>query len=143
MFLLDTNVISELTKPAPSAAVLGWFAATPAQQIFLSTVTLCEIQLGLALMPVGKRRDALVLAADALVQIDFAGRCLNLDTRCAPVYGQLAAQQHARGRTCSVEDAMIAAVAITNEMLLVTRNTKDFEGIAGLALVNPWLVASG
>jgi toxin FitB len=142
MFLIDTNVISELSKPLPSPAVLNWFATTPAQQIYISSVTLCEIEFGLALMPVGKRRDALLSATRELVRIDFEGRCLNLDAHCAAAYGQLAAQQQHNGRACSTEDAMIAAIALTNKLVLVTRNTKDFEGIALLRMVDPWATLS-
>ncbi len=138
MYLIDTNVISELTKPAPSASVLEWFATTPVQQIYICAVTVCEIELGLSLMPAGKRRDALRAAINGLVQEDFASRCLNLDARCAPLYGELAANQQRLGRTSSAEDAMIAAIALTNKLKLVTRNTKDFEDIKGLTLVNPW-----
>lgn len=139
MFLLDTNVISELNKPLPSAAVLNWFARTPSQQIYISSVTLCEIEFGLALMPAGKRRDALLASMRDLVQIDFEGRCLNLNANCASVYGSLAAKQQKNGRTCSTEDAMIAAIALTNKFTLATRNTKDFEGIVGLRVVDPWI----
>ena len=142
MFLIDTNVISELSKPLPSAAVLNWFATTPAQQIYISSVTLCEIELGLALMPAGKRKDALLSATQELVRIDFDGRCLNLDAHCAAAYGQLAAQQQHNGRACSTEDAMIAAIALTNKLVLVTRNTKDFEGIMGLRVIDPWATLS-
>ena len=139
MYLIDTNVISELTKPAPSAPVLGWFANTPVQHIYISSVTLCEMQLGLALLPTGKRRRALTVAIEALVREDFAQRCLSLDARCAPLYGKLAAKQKQRGMPCSAEDAMIAAIALANQFTLVTRNTKDFEGMDGLVLLNPWL----
>ena len=138
MYLIDTNVISELTKPAPSAAVLGWFANTPVQHIYISSVTLCEMQLGLALLPTGKRKRALTMATDALIQEDFAQRCLSLDARCAPLYGALAARQQQNGTPCSAEDAMIAAIALVNQFTLVTRNTKDFEGMDGLVLLNPW-----
>ena len=138
MYLIDTNVISELTKPAPSAAVLGWFANTPVQHIYISSVTLCEMQLGLALLPPGKRKRALTIATDALVQEDFVQRCLSLDARCAPLYGKLAARQQQRGAPCSAEDALIAAIALANQFTLVTRNTKDFEDIDGLVLINPW-----
>ena len=141
MYLIDTHVISELTKPAPSAAVLGWFANTPVQHIYISSVTLCEMQLGLALLPISKRRRALTVAIEALVQEDFAQRCLSLDARCAPLYGELAAKQQQRGTPCSAEDAMIAAIALAHQFTLVTRNTKDFEGIDGLVLLNPWLLA--
>lgn len=138
MYLIDTNVISELTKPSPSAAVLKWFATTPVQQIYISAVTVCEIELGLSLMAAGKRRDALRAATDGMVQEDFANRCLNLDGRCAPLYGQLAASLQRLGRASSVEDAMIAAIALANKLTLVTRNITDFEDIKGLTLVNPW-----
>ncbi len=138
MFLLDTNVISELNKPLPSPAVLDWFARTPAQQIYISNVTLCEIEFGLALLPAGKRRDALLSSTRDMVSIDFEGRCLSLNANCAQVYGSLAAKHQKNGRACSTEDAMIAAIALTNKFTLVTRNTKDFEGIGGLKLVNPW-----
>lgn len=138
MYLIDTNVISELTKPSPSAAVLKWFATTPVQQIYISAITLCEIELGLSLMPTGKRKDALRAATHGMVQEDFANRCLHLDARCAPLYGQLAASQQRLGRPSSTEDAMIAAIALANKLTLVTRNTKDFEDIKGLTLVNPW-----
>ena len=138
MFLIDTNVISELTKTAPSPAVLNWFANTPAQQIYISSVTLCEIEFGLALMPAGKRRDALLSSTRELVRTDFEGRCLSLNADCAAAYGSLAAKQQKNGRACSTEDAMIAAIAITNKFTLVTRNTKDFENIVSLRLVDPW-----
>ncbi len=139
MFLIDTNVISELNKPLPSPAVLDWFARTPAQQIYISSVTLCEIEFGLALIPAGKRRDTLRTSMRELVRIDFEGRCLSLNADCAEAYGSLAARQQKDGRASSTEDAMIASIAITNSFTLVTRNTKDFEGVEGLQIVNPWI----
>jgi toxin FitB len=138
MYLLDTNVISELTKPLPNPAVLNWFAATPANQIYISSVTLCEIEFGLALMPASKRRDALLSSTRELVRVDFEGRCLSLDVNCAAAYGQLAAKQQLNGRACSTEDAMIASMALTHKFVLVTRNTKDFDGIADLKIIDPW-----
>ena len=139
MYLIDTNVISELTKPAPNPAVVDWFANTPLQSVYISAVTLCEMQRGLALMPAGKRKNALKKATEALVQEDFSQRCLSLDARCAPLYGELAAKQQQNGTPCSAEDAMIAAIALAHQFTLVTRNTKDFAGISDLVLFNPWL----
>ena len=112
MYLIDTNIISELTKPDPNPAVVNWFANTPLQSVYISAVTLCEMQRGLALIPAGKRKNALKIATDAVIQEDFAQRCLSLDARCAPVYGKLAAGQQQQGRACSAEDAMIAAIAL-------------------------------
>ena len=139
MYLIDTNVISELAKPDPNPAVVNWFANTPLQSVYISAVTLCEMQRGLALIPAGKRKNALKIATDAVIQEDFAQRCLSLDARCAPVYGKLAAGQQQQGRACSAEDAMIAAIALANQLTLVTRNIKDFEGMDGLVLLNLWL----
>ena len=138
MYLLDTNVISELTKQLPSPAVLAWFATTPAEQIYVSSVSLSEMALGLALMPRDKRHAALLAATNTLVQEEFDGRCLSFDARAAAQYGPLATARQLQGRPCSVEDAMIAAIALANQCALVTRNTKDFQGIAGLKLVDPW-----
>lgn len=138
MYLIDTNVISELTKPTPNSAVIEWFANTAVQSVYISAVTLCELQRGVGVLPAGRRKSALKVAIEALVQEDFAQRCLNLDARCAPLYGQIAAGQQQKGRVCSVEDAMIAAIALANQFTLVTRNTKDFKGITGLALLDPW-----
>ena len=138
MYLIDTNVISELTKPLPDPIVVDWFANTPIQSVYISAVTLCEMHRGLALMPAGKRKNALKIALDAVIQEDFAQRCLSLDARCAPVYGSLAAGQQQRGLPCSAEDAMIASIALANQFTLVTRNTKDFQGIGNLVLLNPW-----
>ena len=138
MFLLDTNVISEFTKPAPNPLVLAWFAATPPQAIYICSVTVCEIALGLEPMPKGKRRSALTAATQALLENEFDGRCLSLDARCATAYGALVAQRERQGRPCSAEDGMIAAIALTNQYALVTRNTKDFAGINDLRLIDPW-----
>ena len=138
MYLIDTNIISELTKPAPNPAVVAWFANTSLQSVYISAVTLCEMQRGLALMPAGKRKNALKIATDAVIQEDFSQRCLSLDARCARVYGSVAAGQQQQGRACSAEDAMIASIALAHQLTLVTRNTKDFEGIDGLVMLNPW-----
>ncbi len=138
MYLIDTNVISELAKPAPDSAVIKWFASTSVQNIYVSAITLCELQRGLAMLPAGKRKNALTSAIEGLIQEDFAQRCLGLDARCAPLFGELAAKQQKNGRPCTTEDAMIAAIALANQLVLVTRNTKDFAGIDGLVLLNPW-----
>ena len=86
-----------------------------AEQIFISSVTLCEIEFGLALIPAGKRRDALIAATGELLRTDFEGRCVNFDANCAALFSQLAARQQQNGRACNTEDAMIAAIAMNNK----------------------------
>lgn len=142
MILLDTNVLSELTRPQPHAAALAWIDSQPGQDLFISAVTRAEIEFGISLLPAGRRKDGLRSAAAQLFA-EFSGRCLPFDERSAPHYGALraarerAAREHA-GRPMDVEDAQIAAIALANGLTLATRNTGDFSGINGLSLVNPF-----
>lgn len=138
MILLDTNVLSELMRPHPDANVLKWFDHQPAAGLWISAITRAEIELGIALLPSGKRRQALVDAADAMFGEDFKGRCLPFDEQAAGHYAVIVGQRTLLGKPITVEDAQIAAIAISNELTLVTRNVKDFVGIEDLVIVNPW-----
>lgn len=138
MILLDTNVLSEFMRPCPASCVVQWLDDQPANTLYTSAVTQAEIELGLALMPTGKRQRELTIAAKAMFDEDFAGRCLPFDAAAASQYAQLVAACSSRGRPISLEDAQIAAIALAGGMVLATRNTKDFEAISGLRLINPW-----
>lgn len=137
MILLDTNILSELMKTAPDAAVLKWMDSYPASNYYISAVTKGEIELGIALLPDGKRKAGLQTAA-GLMFGDFPGRCLAFDSAAAANYAVVVSRRTGIGRPVSIEDAQIAAIAITHNMLLATRNIKDFENIEGLKIVNPW-----
>lgn len=137
-FLLDTNVLSELMRESPAPAVLQWFAGRAASLLHTSTVTQAEVLAGIALLPAGKRRDTLAQAAQQIFKEDFGGRCVAFDSAAAEHYALLRAQRQHAGQPIHTEDAQIAAIALAAGMALVTRNTKDFAGIDGLALVNPW-----
>lgn len=141
MILLDTNVLSEFMRPQPAVAVVAWLDQQPADEVYTSAITRAEIELGLLRMPPGKRQQALSQAAAAMFAEDFAGRCLPFDEDAAQGYARIVAARMRAGRPISVEDAQIAAIALTHRMALATRNTADFEGIDGLEVVNPW--ASG
>lgn len=141
MILLDTNVLSEFMRPQPSAAVVAWLDAQSADSVWISAISRAEIELGLALMPAGQRQTALTQAAQAMFDQDFAGRCLPFDERAALHYGALVAQRTRMGRPISTEDTQIAAIALAHHLTLATRNEPDFEGIDGLAVVNPWLTS--
>lgn len=136
--LLDTNVVSELMRPQPDPKVMAWFAGQAQRQFFISAITQAEIQLGIALLPKGKRRDDLTLAAQTMFAEDFRDHCLAFDAQAADHYGLLVAKRIRAGKPISVEDAQIAAVALGHNLPLVTRNTKDFAGIERMALINPW-----
>lgn len=141
-FLLDTNVLSELMRERPDTDVLDWFAHNAQATMRTSSVTQAEILTGIALLPAGKRRMALALAAEQMFEQDFAGHCLVFDTAAAKHYALIVAARTRQGQPISTEDAQIAAIALASGLSIATRNTKDFEHIEGLALVNPWLSAS-
>jgi len=136
--LLDTNVLSELMRPKPAAEVLVWFERQQGASFFVSAITRAEILLGIALLPTGKRRDSLAAATEQMFDEDFAGYSLAFDGNCVTEYALLVAERTRSGHSISTEDGQIAAIALSHDLPLATRNGKDFKGIAGLTLLNPW-----
>ena len=137
MIVLDTNVVSELMKSAPEPAVMAWIDAIPGATMFLSAVTQAEILYGVALVPEGKRREGLALAARTAFESYFRGRILPFDSEAAEVFAELAAGRRRAGRPISQADAQIAAIARSRGAVLATRNVPDFEG-CGVEIVDPW-----
>lgn len=137
MIVLDTNVVSELMKPGPAPAVIGWFRDYPAARLFITAVTQAEILLGLELLPRGKRRTALESAANLMFEDDFAGHVLPFDSAAASVYAKIVAARQKAGRPISQFDAQIASIALSRGAAVATRNLPDFEG-CGLELLDPW-----
>ena len=138
-FLLDSNVLSELMRTAPAPQVYNWFANHSDDQIYVSSISQAEIWAGIAALPQGKRRNALADAAQMLLETDMADRCLVFGAAAAKHYAIIYANRRRMGRPISTEDAQIAAIALAEDLTLLTRNTQDFEGIEGLFVVNPWL----
>jgi len=138
MILLDTNVLSELMRPNPNDGVVEWLDALPDDDVWISAVTVGEIQLGLALLPEGRRKQILTGLAEEMLSEEFAEKCLPFDYQAAGEYAKIVATRSRQGRPITVEDAQIAAIALTADLALATRNTKDFMGIEGLKLINPW-----
>ena len=136
--LLDTNVLSELMRSQPDKSVMDWFEGRAGDVFYISAITQAEIMLGVSLLPVGKRRDTLVAAADGMFSQDFAGRCLPFDASGAACYAAIVSGRRSAGLTTSTEDALIAAIALAHGYPLATRTTKDFLHIDGLTLYNPW-----
>ena len=135
--LLDTNVLSELLRAAPSAEVLAWFARQAPESLFVSAVTQAEMLMGARLMPDGRRKVQLQSALDAMFADDFADRIWPFDSRAAAAYAAVVATRRTAGRPISQFDAQIAAIAFCQQAGLATRKTADFEG-CGLVLVDPW-----
>ncbi len=137
MLVLDTNVISELMKASPSPRVTEWWSQQQSAELFTTTVTMAEILYGIEILPKGKRRDSLLLEAEAVFMQDLAGRILPFDEEAARAFAEIAAQRRAEGRPVAELDAQIAAIARSRRAILATRNTSDFEG-CGVHLANPW-----
>lgn len=137
MLILDTNVVSELMKPAPSDALLLWFQDTPPEPLALTSVTVAELRYGIAVLPEGKRKARLGQAVTDMLAQEFPGLVLPFDQAAAEQYGALAAMHRAAGHNPGQADVMIAAIAAAHGAGVATRNLKDFEGL-GLRLLNPF-----
>lgn len=135
--LLDTNVLSEVTRPAPDARVLEWLDGLDEDRSFISVVSIAEIRRGVALMDEGRKREALAewLARDLPQR--FEQRVLSVDEPVALAWGDLMGLAKRQGRGLSSMDGLIAATAIARQLTLATRNAKDFEGF-GIELFDPW-----
>ncbi|WP_266030933.1 type II toxin-antitoxin system VapC family toxin [Brucella intermedia] len=136
--LLDTNVLSEVTRPSPDTHVLGWLDRLDEDRTFISVVSIAEIRRGVALMDEGRRRNSLTewLARDLPQR--FEQRVLPVDEAVALAWGNLMGLAKRRGRGLSSMDGLIGATAIAQSLTLATRNIKDFDGL-GIDLYNPWM----
>jgi hypothetical protein len=135
-YLLDTNIISNVVKPSPSASLVAWLGEQSDEDLFISSLTLAEIRRGVLEKPAGKRRDRLeawFLGPEG-PQALFAGRVLPFDEGAALIWARLMADGKAKGMPRSGLDTIIAAVAEANGCVVVTDNEKDF---AGVQVVNP------
>ena len=137
MIILDTNVLSEFMRVAPSPVVMDWVGQQEASELFVTTITQAEVYYGLALLPVGKRRGDLERAARLMFEQDFEGRILTFDSAAAVEYAVVASLRRQVGKPIAQADAQIAAIALANNAMLATRNIPDFVDCQ-LILVNPW-----
>ena len=139
MILLDTNILSEIMRPTPDQVVEAWIGQQPPASLFISTITEAELRYGAALMPKGRRRDAVSAAIEGMITEDFHGRILAFDSTATNFYAVIAANRRTSGRPITPFDAQIAAIARSRGATLATRNVADFEG-CGIEIVNPWSV---
>jgi toxin FitB len=137
LIVLDTNVVSELLRPAPDPAVLQWLDTQPTDTLYLCSVVTGELLYGVARLPEGRRKQHLAQSLQATIQEDFNLRVLPFDLEASLIYAECAARRESLGQPISMADAQIAATCLRHDAALATRNVRDFEGI-GLALINPW-----
>lgn len=137
MIVLDTNVVSEPLRSEPDPAVLAWLNAQEPQTLYLTTINLAELLAGVALLPAGRRRDALAHALSTQVVALFGGRILPFDTKAAEIFATTHASAQAQGNSIGFADCAIATIAAANGFALASRNTRDFKG-AGVEVIDPW-----
>ena len=141
MIILDTNVLSELMRPAPNSAVEVFIDSQPITSLFTTTIVQAEIFAGIALMPEGRRRSAAETYARRLFVEKLAGRVLPFDDAAAAAYPSIVLRRRTLGRPLPGLDGLIAAIARSRSGIVATRNVRDFEG-CGIDVVDPW-TASG
>lgn len=137
MIVLDTNVLWELLAPSPAPAVIAWLAAQPTASVFTTVVTEAEILCGLALLPEGRRRQALEMAVKPIFADDLAGRVLTFDRHAAESYAVIVAHRLAIGQPISQFHAQIAAIAVSRGASVATADVTDFAE-TGAVIINPW-----
>ena len=137
MVVLDTNVVSELMRPAPDPTVEAWVTGRAVATLFFSAVGEAELLYGVAIMSAGQRRDALASEIEAMLREDFAGRVLPFDSEAARAYAEIAAARRGDGRPVSQADVQIASIACSRGMAVATRNVRDFADM-GIDIIDPW-----
>ncbi|QYA08740.1 type II toxin-antitoxin system VapC family toxin [Agrobacterium larrymoorei] len=135
--LLDTNILSEVTKPRPNETVLNWLHGLDEDRTFISIVSIAEIRRGDALMDSGKKHDALNEWLTYDLPQRFKNRIIPVEELVARAWGDLMALAKRSGRGLASMDGLIGATAVAHQLTLATRNAKDFEGF-GIDIIDPW-----
>ncbi len=137
-YLLDTCVISELTKPTPNENVIEWLNITPNDRLFLSVITIGEIRKGLTKLPDSKRKADLTNWLNTLLE-DYQNRIYPISLTVAENWGVIQGHAEKEGKSMSSIDSLIASIAYTHNLVLVTRNESDFQA-SNLPIQNPWIL---
>ncbi len=132
-FLVDANVLSEVTKPEPQAAVVDWLQRHE-PQLAVNGIVLGEIRFGILLLPAGKRRDRLQFWFEEVVA---RIHCLPWEAATGLRWAELLADLRRKGRAMPIKDSLIAATALEHDLLVVSRNRRDFE-LAGVEVLDPF-----
>lgn len=137
MIILDTNVISEPMKIDGNTVVQAWLDTQIAETLFLTTVGLSQLLLGIEILPVGKRKQAPAADLGDRIRVLFEPRILPFDQKAAEAYAKLIARSREAGNAISVIDGQIAAIAVVHDFAVATRDVEPFEA-AGVTVINPW-----
>jgi toxin FitB len=137
VIIVDTNVVTEVMKASPAAAVVSWLNAQDSSVLFLTAITVGEIRYGLRTMPRGLRRQRLEEGFERVITEGFTGRILAFGEEAASHYGEVMGRRKELGRPLSVPDGQIAAIARVHGFAVATRNVRDFLD-CGIEIVNPF-----
>jgi predicted nucleic acid-binding protein len=138
MIILDTNVLSALMHQTADKRVVAWLDKQPRTSIWTTSITVLEIQVGLQILPTGKRRSSLIKAFETLLVDELGRRIAPFDTVAAQHAGDLMASRHKKGRPVELRDTMIAGIVLASHATLATRNTPHFEDLS-VPIINPWV----
>ena len=138
MIILDTNVLSALMRTTPEPSVVKWLDRQPAESVWITSITLFEACLGLALLPTGRRQQTLEAAFARLLKEDLENRVLDFDSAAATEAASIAAERQKAGRPVDVRDTQIAGIALARRATLATRNVRHFEDLK-VPIANPWV----
>jgi predicted nucleic acid-binding protein len=137
MLLLDTNVVTDIIRPTPTAAVTEWLSAQPRDCVFICAITEAELRYGLAILPDGRRRSVLEADVERMLTRVFSGRILPFDSGAAVEYARILSARRRAGRATAVFDAQIASIASFRGARVATRHVAHFEDF-GVQVVDPW-----
>jgi predicted nucleic acid-binding protein len=138
LILLDTNVVSETMRRVPDPRVIEWLDAQSADGVYISTVSLAELLLGVAVLPDGRRKSELAYLLMERLAVIIGARVLSFDAQSAKAYALIVARARAAGKSISLADGFIASIAFANDLTVATRDVSPFEA-AGVSVINPWL----
>ena len=137
MIVLDTTVLSALMRQTPEVSVVAWLDHQPAESVWITSITLFEARLGLALLPKGRRRQMLEAAFDRLLEEDLENRVLDFDGAAATAAALLAAARQKAGRPVDMRGTQIAGIALARRATVATRNVRHFRDL-NVPVVDPW-----
>jgi predicted nucleic acid-binding protein len=140
MIILDTNVLSELMKPTPSARVVAWAEKQSVSELFTTTITEAEIFYGIAILGKGKRSEGLLAAAEAMFTEDFRGRIFGFESGAARDFSRIAAHRSDLGKPIGHADAQIAAITRVHGAKRATRSVRNFVDCGIRNVINPWSI---
>jgi predicted nucleic acid-binding protein len=137
-YLLDTCAISEFTKPEADTGVIEWFNNVNSDDLYLSVINIGEIKKGINKLPASKKKQDLLFWLETLLE-DYQNRILTVDLTVMENWSLIVANAEKKGQSVASMDSIIAAVAYTHHLTLVTRNERDFYA-CNIPMINPWIL---